>query len=121
MARIPQPNNKVVVASFIENPTAQTKTVFLQLLDETIGGEKLLEEQRRELEKELFADEPKLLQILSGKFGGFKSRAKKMDYESAVELFNQEIDLYPGNLTQEHLLIVKSAKGQKYIRLKLKY
>jgi len=115
-ARIPHEQNEVIVASFIENPSFNTKLLFLQLVDESDGFKQLREERMRELEEYLFEDDIKFRQSLAGRFGAFKSTAQDMLLDEAIELFN-------GRLLQNPELInlrrLRSEKGREYIRLKL--
>jgi hypothetical protein len=121
--RITQENSKVLVASLIDNPNFNTKIVFLQLVNEKDGFKKLREEKIIELELFIFRKDSKFRQSLHGKFGAFHAKAKKMSYEDAILEFNNRLfkSRYPSTLTPEQLDLLKSEKGQEYIRLKLQY
>ncbi len=115
-ARIPHEQNEVIVASFIENPNFNTKVLFLQLVSEFDGFKQLREERIRELEEYLFADDVKFRQSLAGRFGAFKSIARNMFIDEAIQLFNRRLLQNPELVNFRRL---RSEKGREYIRLKL--
>jgi Zn-dependent peptidase ImmA (M78 family) len=122
-ARITYSENSVIVASFIENPTFNSKILFLQLVNESDGFKELHEEKIRDLEAQIFQNDIKFRQIINGKFGAFKSKAKQVNYEESVRLFNENLfnNKYGSSLTSEQLAVLKSETGQEYIRLRLRY
>jgi Zn-dependent peptidase ImmA (M78 family) len=115
-ARIPHEQNKMIVASFIENPNFNTKILFLQLVDESDGSKQLREERIRELEDYLFEDDIKFRQSLAGRFGAFKSTAQNMFLDEAIQMFNKRLLQNPELINLRRL---RSDKGREYIRLKL--
>jgi hypothetical protein len=115
-ARVHHKQNEVIVASFIENPNFNTKTLFLQLVNEFDGFKQLREERIRELEEYLFADDVKFRQSLAGRFGAFKSTAQNMFLVDAIQLFNRKILQNPELINLRRL---RSEKGREYIQLKL--
>ena len=122
-ARITYSENNVIVASFIENPTFNSKILFLQLVSESDGFKELREEKIRDLEAQIFQDDIKFRQIINGKFGAFKGKAKQVNYEDSIKLFNEHLfnNRYESSLTSEQLAILRSKTGQEYIRLRLRY
>jgi len=115
-ARIYHEQNEIIVASFIENPNYNTKTLFLQLVNESDGFKQLREERIRELEDYLFADDIKFRQSLAGRFGAFKPTAQTMSLDDAIRQFNERL-LRNSDLI--NLRRMRSEKGREYIRLKL--
>lgn len=115
-ARIPHGREEVIVASFIENPNFNTKTLFLQLVNEFDGFKQLREERIRELEEYLFADDVKFRQSLAGRFGAFKPTAQSMFLSEAIQQFNARVLRNPDLINFKRL---NSEKGREYIRLKL--
>ncbi len=115
-ARIPHDGQKVIVASFIENPSFNTKTLFLQLVNENVGFKQLREERLRELEDYLFADDIKFRQSMAGRFGSLKPTAQKMSLDEAVEEFHSRVSR---NSDLLNLQLLESEKGLEYVRLKL--
>ena len=119
-ARIPQGNNEVVVASFVDNPKLDTKTVFLQLVPDHEGLKQLRVERLKELEKELFAGDGTFRSSVNGRFGHFRPAAMKLQLEEAVEQFTTRLRTNPPNLLNpRQLKALLSPKGSEYIRLKL--
>lgn len=115
-ARIACGENEVIVASFIENPSWNTKVLFLQLVNETDGYKPLREERIRELETYLFEGDVKFRQSMAGRFGAFKSIAQNVFLNDAIQLFNERILRNPELINTKKL---RSEKGREYIRLKL--
>lgn len=115
-ARISYKQDEVIVASFIENPNFNTKTLFLQLVNEFDGFKQLREERIRELEEYLFADDIKFRQSLAGRFGAFKPTAQNMFLDEAIRQFNERLLRNPDLINLRRL---RSEKGREYIRLKL--
>jgi Zn-dependent peptidase ImmA (M78 family) len=122
-ARIIHSENNVIVASFIENPTFNSKILFLQLVNESDGFKELREEKIRDLEAQIFQNDTGFRQSINGKFGAFKGKAKQVNYEDSIKLFNEHLfnNRYESSLTSEQLAILKSETGQEYIRLRLRY
>lgn len=119
-ARIPHRDNQVVVASFLDNPKLNTKTVFLQLVPDHEGLKQLQVERLRELETELFSADPTFRASINGRFSTFKSEAMKLQLEEAVAQFTTRLKINPPlALKPTHVKVLLSTKGMEYIRLKL--
>ena len=119
-ARIPQEDNEVVVASFLDNPKLDTKIVFLQLVPDHEGLKQLVVERLKELEKELFAGDAIFRSSVNGRFGHFKPAAMKLQLEDAVKQFTTRLRTNPPDLLNpRQIKALLSPKGVEYIRLKL--
>ncbi|HWT01768.1 MAG TPA: ImmA/IrrE family metallo-endopeptidase [Pyrinomonadaceae bacterium] len=120
VARIPHEENQVIVASFLDNPQRNTKTVFLQLVPDSEGLKKLQVERLREAETELFKGDDTFRRSINGRFGSFKFKAEKLLIEEAVAQFVQKLkDDPPYMLKPQQVQLLLSPKGREYIRLKL--
>lgn len=119
-ARIPHGENQVVVASFLDNPKQNTKTVFLQLVPDREGLKQLGVERIRELEAELFKGDNTFRASINGRFGSFKGRARTLPIEEAVAQFVRRLRTDPPYMLKpEQVRLLLSDKGFEYIRLKL--
>lgn len=119
-ARIPHEDNQVVVASFLDNPKRNTKTVFLQLVPNHEGLKQLRVERLRELERELFGGDNTYRGSINGRFGSFKVTAVKLPIEEAVARFVKRLKSDPPEMLKpEQVRLLLSTKGLEYIRLKL--
>jgi Zn-dependent peptidase ImmA (M78 family) len=120
-ARIPHGENQVVVASFLDNPNLNTKTVFLQLVPDHEGLKQLRVERLRELETELFSGDATFRNSINGRFSHFKSTAMGLQIEEAVAEFTNRLKINPPDMLKpEHVQVLLSTKGLEYIRLKLR-
>lgn len=119
-ARISHGENQVVVASFLDNPNLNTKTVFLQLVPDHEGLKKLRVERLRELETELFRGDTTFRASINGRFGTFKSIAMELQLEDAVKLFITKLKMNPPYMLKpKQVQLLLSTEGREYIRLKL--
>jgi Zn-dependent peptidase ImmA (M78 family) len=119
-ARIPHGENQVVVASFLDNPQRNTKTVFLQLVPDHEGLKQLRVERLRELEAALFRGDNTFRGSINGRFGSFKSTAVELPTDEAVTQFVKRLKSDPPYMLKpEQVRLLLSAKGLEYIRLKL--
>jgi hypothetical protein len=119
-ARIPHGNNQIVVASFLDNPNRNTKTVFLQLVPDYEGLKKLRVERLRELETELFLGDTTFRSSINGRFGTFKSTAMNLQLDEAVAQFITKLKTNPPYMLKpEKVQVLLSTEGVEYIRLKL--
>lgn len=119
-ARIPHGENQIVVASFLDNPKRNTKTVFLQLVPDHEGLKQLRVERLRELEAQLFRGDNTFRGSINGRFGSFKSTAMKLPIEEAMAQFVKRLKSAPPEMLKpEQTRLLLSAKGLEYIRLKL--
>lgn len=75
--RAQRDDGDIIVASIIENHHIGSATMFVQLLPDEIGHNVSHHERRKQLERELFKNEVKLQQRMSGFFGAHKGRVKK--------------------------------------------
>jgi Zn-dependent peptidase ImmA (M78 family) len=119
-ARIPHEGNQLVVASFLDNPKRNTKTVFLQLVPDSEGLKQLRVERLRELETEIFNGDKTFSASINGRFGNFKPIAEKFPIEEALAQFVIKLKNNPPYmLKNEQVQLLLSPKGREYIRLKL--
>lgn len=114
-ARIPQ-NDKIIVASMIENPAFGSATLFVQLLPQEAGNQLSEGEHRRDLEDYLFRGDNAFRMQMQGVFGAFHPKCKDLSLDSAFALFMQaKGERWDGaRRTRLH-----SVKGREYIRLRL--
>lgn len=118
-ARIPYEGNQVIVASFAENPSFNTKILFLQLVNESDGFKQLHEEKLRELEEYIFGNNREFRMSLQGCFGTFKSKVKELSLSEAIQLFNETYLKRPERWGEAAWKRLRSKEGQKYIKLRL--
>ena len=118
-ARISYNETEVIVASFIENPTFNTKILFLQLVNESDGFKQLYEEKIRELEIYVFDNGREFKMSLQGCFGAFKPRVKELSLSEALILFNETYLRSPDRWGIQVWKRMKSERGQQYIELRL--
>jgi Zn-dependent peptidase ImmA (M78 family) len=119
-ARIPHGKNQLVVASFLDNPNLNTKTVFLQLVPDHEGLKQLRVERLRELETELFSGNATFRASINGRFGSFKPLAMGLQIEEAMAQFTNRLKTAPPDmLNPAQVRVLLSTKGLEYIRLKL--
>lgn len=120
-ARFPREEHRdVIVASILDNPYLDMKTVFLQIVGEEHGLKKLDEEVVKDLEQYLLANAREFQPSLQGCFSSMKSRVEGLSLAEAVKLFNER---YLNDTTRWNELLrsrLASSKGQDYIRLRLK-
>ncbi len=109
----------VIVASIIENPYLDTKTIFLQIVHEEDGLKKLTEESIRDLEDFIFENNREFRMSLQGCFGAFKSKVKELSLEEAMRLFNLTYLKNSERWGEDIWKRLSSEKGQKYIKLRL--
>jgi len=108
-------DNKIIVASLIENPAFGSATLFVQLLANEQGNRLSRDEHRRELEQYLFQGDDKFRMRLQGCFGAFKPRVQGATTEQALAMFgNAMLPVFRG-CGQE----VLSAEGKEYVKLRL--
>ncbi|HEV7645424.1 MAG TPA: ImmA/IrrE family metallo-endopeptidase [Pyrinomonadaceae bacterium] len=118
-ARILYSNGKVSVISFLENPSLNTKTVFVQLVSEQDGFKQLPEERVRELEQKIFENDIDSRKSMAGRFGAFKKTAQSMLLEEAIDVFVSRLKKYPYPLSKDRMNKLLAEDGIEYIRLKL--
>lgn len=112
--RFTRPQGDVIVASKIENPYFGSATLFVQLLPAEIGLKRSHHERRCDLERVLFADNPKLQQQLSGLLGAHKQRISGMSQQAAVENF------WDRNQEKLRGTAIGSQEGREYIKLRIR-
>ncbi len=106
-------NGDVVVASTIENPGFGSATLFIQRLPAAEGMNISRDERRKILESELFENDLKLRQRLSGLLGAHKNRtANGTQAES-------ETDFWKRNLETLRSTPLNSKKGREYVKLRI--
>ena len=120
-ARIPYGQNKVIVASFAENPTFNTKILFLQLVNESDGFKQLHEETLRELENFIFDNDREFRMSLQGCFGAIKSKVQELSLDEAIQLFNKTHLKSSERWGKAAWRRLSSEKGQEYITLRLQF
>jgi hypothetical protein len=115
--RLPrESDNRIVVASLIENPAYDSATLFVQLLASEQGNSLSHDERRRELEQYLFDGDDAFRRSLQGCFGAFKPKVEGIKAEQAEAMFwERYANGLPGG-ANERLL---SDKGREYVRLRL--
>lgn len=119
-ARIPQGENQIVVASFLDNPKLDTKIVFLQLVPDHEGLKQLRVERLKELERDLFGGDVTFRSSVNGRFSNFKPAAMKLPLEDAVKQFTTRLRTNPPDiLNPKQIGALLSPRGVEYIRLKL--
>lgn len=109
----------VIVASLLENPSFNTKTIFLQVVDESDGRKELPEERIRDLQSQIFDGNFTLQQSMNARLGSFKNKSLKMTLDEAVSLFYKNIFKYPDQLIEDNVELVNSELMKEYVRLKL--
>ncbi len=118
-ARIPHDQDEVIVASFIENPNFNTKTLFLQLVNNSDGLKQLREEMLRELENFIFDNNQEFRMSLQGCFGAFKSKIQELTLDEAIQRFNKTHLKNDERWGESAWKRLSSERGQKYIKLRL--
>lgn len=118
-ARILHKQNEVIVASFIENPSFSTKTLFLQLVNEFDGLKQLREERIRELEKYVFADEINYKRSFEGCIGWIKPRIENLSLDEAIAIFNNRYLKSSERWGRTQFNRLRSDEGSEYIQLRL--
>ena len=110
----------VIVASLLANPHLNTTTVFVQVVEEADGLRKLNEESIRKLEEFVFENFRHFQPSLQGCFSAMKSRVHDLTLDEAVKLFNT-LYLHDSKRWDESFRNrLKCARGQQYVRLRLK-
>jgi Zn-dependent peptidase ImmA (M78 family) len=103
----------VIVASTIENPFFGTATLFVQLLPKEVGMKLSRDERRKVLEDQLFADDTRFCQQVSGIMGFHKNRREnKTLAQSEADFWKR----YRQSLKNSRL---DSAAGREYVKLRL--
>lgn len=118
-ARIPHERSEVIVASFIDNPTFNTKILFLQLVNESDGFKQLREERLRELEEYVFANEITYKRSFEGCIGWIKPRIENLSLDEAISVFNDRYLRSSERWGRAQLNRLRSEQGSEYIRLRL--
>lgn len=118
-ARILYQQNEVIVASFVENLTFNTKILFLQLMNSLDGFKQLREETVRELEAFIFDNNREFRMSLQGCFGAIKSKVQELSLDEAIQLFNKTHLKSSERWGKAAWKRLSSEKGQEYIRLRL--
>lgn len=103
----------IVVASMIENPSFGTATLFVQILPAKEGLRISRDERRCILESELFHDDPKLRERVSGLIGAHKKRTSNVSLDESVS------DFWNRNHERLKSTSLNSEKGQEYIKLRI--
>jgi Zn-dependent peptidase ImmA (M78 family) len=117
--RIPYEQGEVIVASFIDNPTFNTKILFLQLVNESDGFKQLREERLRELEAYVFANEITYKRSFEGCIGWIKPRIENLSLDEAISTFNDRYLRNPERWGRAQFNRLRSEQGNEYIRLRL--
>jgi hypothetical protein len=118
-ARIPHEQDQLIVASLLDNPYLNTKTVFLQLVAESEGTKQLHEERIKELGDYVYGDDNQFRKSLQGCFGTMKPLVQKLSLEDAVQLFDKRYLRGPNRWKVESFKRLKTERGREYIRLRL--
>ncbi|PHS06080.1 MAG: hypothetical protein COA78_14695 [Blastopirellula sp.] len=107
-------DGNVIVASIIENPYFGSSTLFVQLLPEEHGLSLSLHEKRKLLEQEIFSNNDKLRNQVSGLMGAHKPRVAGMTLNEAIINF---WDRNEAKLAETEML---SQSGREYVELRIK-
>ncbi len=118
-ARISFGHNEVIVASFAENPTFNTKILFLQLVNEDDGFKQLREERLRELEEQIFVGELSYKRSFEGCIGWIKPRIENLSLDEASAMFSQRYLRNSERWGEAQYIRLRSEQGSEYIRLRL--
>lgn len=111
--RLPRDDGNTIVASILANPAFGSATLFVQLLPTSLGMQPSHHEKRRRLETELFANNAKLQQQMSGLFGAHKGKIDGLSMSQAINLF------WERNRTKVANTTVDSAIGREYVELRI--
>jgi hypothetical protein len=109
-------DDKIAVASLIENPAYDSATLFVQLLANEQGNRLSHNERRRELEQYLFKGDDTFRMSLQGCFGAFKPKVEGSTTEQALAVFWERYATRFSGAAGKKLL---SDKGKEYVRLRL--
>lgn len=108
-------DGNVIVASIIENPYFGSATLFVQLLPAELGMSLSYHERRKSLEDDLFLNDLKLQQRVSGLLGAHKLRisADQLSLNAAIA------DFWARNAVKLVGTSLDSQSGQEYVALRI--